>query len=82
MIAVCLLSVEHTVGGFCTCNSKKSVCSLQEAQDCIEKLKDLSLAKGNSDMSSAIMNFSDCFIHELVTFSSKQTKISDLFKKC
>lgn len=58
-----------------------SVCSVSEAFSYIDSLKDFACASGNSKMLDCVMELSALATGMRVQCSTKQTKISDFFKK-
>lgn len=60
----------------------QTVCSPDEAEQCIDKLKAFALAQGQSKMISNLMELTELATSLRTETCCQQTKISDYFKKC
>ena len=65
-----------------SCDSVEPVCSLNEVEDFLDKLKGFALAKGQSSMLTNLMEISEMATSLRIETSCQQSKISDFFKKC
>ena len=63
-----------------TCETVPQVMSLQEARECVEKLKLFAASNGNTKLLNSVMDMSSSLTELNIQTMTVQKKISDFFK--